>query len=153
MAKESKYKVALKLGDREIPVILTAYETKDIQQDIGCTVAQLWDQVFGIEKVLEDENERTIFHVIDNPDMQRKLGTLIRICGNAGLEEYGEEPFLTDKWVLRHIKPSRIIGYALAMMGLINMEMYQESSAMAEGNSGPVDEILEEENRKKEQGN
>ena len=43
-----------------------------------------------------------------------KLGKLIRIMGNAGLEEEGSAPDLTDKWILRHIKPGLVMAYVIA---------------------------------------
>ena len=146
--------IRIRIGNREdIPLLLSTWETQDIQNDIGCTVAQMWDQVFGIEKIMEDEKERTVFHIVDNADMQRKLGTLIRICGNAGLEEEGREPDLTDKWVLRHMKPGHIMIYAIAMIGVISEGNRIESTNQAEKENEPVDEGLEEENAKKQPGN
>lgn len=141
----------LNIGGREIPLILSTYELADIQEEIGCTAAQMQDQVFGIERVMEDEQEKTLFHVAENPEMMRKFAKLIRICGNAALEEKGEAPDLTDKWIMRRIKPGNIIVYALIMMGLIVDAMKTEIGSMKK-DDGPVDEILEEENRKKEQG-
>lgn len=142
---------SLNIGGREIPLILSTYELADIQEEIGCTAAQMQDQVFGIERVIEDEQEKTLFHVAENPEMMRKFAKLIRICGNAALEEKGETPDLTDKWIMRRIKPGNIIVYALIMMGLIVDAMKTEIGSMKK-DDGPVDEILEEENRKKEQG-
>ena len=141
----------LNIGGREIPLILSTYELADIQEEIGCTAAQMQDQVFGIERVMEDEQEKTLFHVAENPEMMRKFAKLIRICGNAALEEKGEAPDLTDKWIMRRMKPGNIIVYALIMMGLIVDAMKTEIGSMKK-DDGPVDEILEEENRKKEQG-
>lgn len=142
---------SLNIGGREIPLILSTYELADIQEEIGCTAAQMQDQVFGIERVMEDEEERTLFHVAENPEMMRKFAKLIRICGNAALEEKGETPDLTDKWIMRRMKPGNVIVYALIMMGLIVDAMKTEIGAMKK-DGGPVDEVLEEENRKKERG-
>jgi hypothetical protein len=142
----------IRIGNREdIPLLLSTWETQDIQKEIGCTVAQMWDQVFGIEKIMEDEKEKTLFHIVENGEMQRKLGKLIRICGNAGLEEEGREPDLTDKWILRNMKPGMVMSYALIMIAVVNNAMKQEAGKK-EDDGQPVDEILEEENRKKEPG-
>ena len=74
------------------------------------------------------------------------LGKLIRILGNAGLEENGEAPDLTDKWVLKNMKPGMVMVYAVAVMAVVNegnqMEMKKEDG-------GPVDETLEIEQGKK----
>ena len=145
--------IRIRIGNREdIPLLLSTWETQDIQKDIGCTVAQMWDQVFGIEKIMEDEKEKTVFHIVDNAEMQRKLGKLIRICGNAGLEEEGREPDLTDKWVLKNIKPGMIIFYALMLYSVVN-EGNRIENTKPEEEQGPVDEVLEEQNAKKPQGN
>ena len=146
----------IKIGDRTIPMLLTAYELQDIQKDIGCTVGQLADEVFAIEYHPDADEEkgeqvRTI-EIMKDANKIRKLGTLIRICGNAGLEEAGQEPDLTDKWIMRHIKIDMVLLYAVAMMKVINEAMRTEI-AEKEAEDGPVDEILAEENRKKEPGN
>ena len=90
--------------------------------------------------------------VVTDPEKTKKLGTLLRIMGNAGLEEKGEEPDLTDKWVLRNIKPGTLIAYALTMYTVIN-EGNRIEDTRTEKEKGPVDEGLEEENAKKQPGN
>lgn len=143
----------INLGGRKIPLLLTTLELAEIQEDIGCTVAQLRDEVFGITEDDEpDENGKPVFRfgVMNDPKKIRKMGTLIRILGNAGLEEQGEEPDLTDKWVLRAMKPGLIIPMAVILIAVINEAMRQEKTE--EKQSGPVDVTIEEENRKKEQG-
>jgi hypothetical protein len=75
----------------------------------------------------------------------------VRILGNAGLEEAGQEADLTDKWVLRNMKPAMILPYVIVVLSVINDAMLMESAK--EEKTGPVDEVLEEQNRKKEPGN
>ena len=92
-----------------------------------------------------------MFDCVNDPEKTEKLCRLIRILGNAGLEEKGEEPDLTDKWVMRKIKPSMILPYALITVAEVidgNKMEYSEKK-----NNGPVDEVLEEQNAKKQQGN
>lgn len=151
MEQQKKKGLEIRIGGRTIPMLLTTYELVDIQDEIGCTVPQMWDQVFGIEKIMEDDEEKTVFHVAEDAKLMRKLGKLIRICGNAGLEEAGLEPDLKDKWILRNMKPGMILPYTIVMMSVVNDAMRQEV-AEKEKADGPVDEILEEENRKKEPG-
>ena len=142
----------INLGGRKIPLLLTTLELIDIQEEIGCTVAQLRDEVFGITEDEEpDENGKPVFRfgVMNDPKKIRKMGTLIRILGNAGLEEQGEEPDLTDKWVLRALPPGWIIPMAVILVSVVNEAMKQEKTE--EKQSGPVDVTIEEENRKKEQ--
>ena len=141
----------IKLGGRKIPLLLTTLELAEIQEDIGCTVAQLRDEVFGLTEDDEpDENGKPVFRfgVVNDPKKIRKMGTLIRILGNAGLEEKGEEPDLTDKWVLRALPPGWIIPMAVILASVVNEAMKQEK--IEEKQSGPVDVTIEEENRKKE---
>lgn len=141
----------INLGGRKIPLLLTTLELAEIQEDIGCTVAQLRDEVFGLTEDDEpDENGKPVFRfgVVNDPKKIRKMGTLIRILGNAGLEDQGEEPDLTDKWVLRALPPGWIIPMAVILASVVHEAMKQEKTE--EKQSGPVDVTIEEENRKKE---
>lgn len=142
----------LKIGGREIPLYYSTYETIQIQRDIGCTAFQLNEQVFGMEKIDEEEDaslENVKLTVVNDPDKMEKLGKLIRILGNAGLEESGQEPDLTDKWVLRNMKPAMLMLYAVVMMAVITEGNIMEAR---DEKKGPVDEVLQEENAKKQQG-
>lgn len=129
-------------------MLLSVFETVAIQEEIGCTVAQLRDEVFGVE--VDPETAKTRMTLMTDPKKMKKLGTLIRILGNAGLEENGLEADLTDKWVLRHMKPAMFGSYVVTVLEEINSAMLME--ARNQEQNGPVDEILEEQNRKKEQG-
>ena len=150
--KEEKKLPTLKLGGREIPLYYSTYEAIAIQKDIGCTVFQLNDQVFGIYQEDEDDPTSMRFGIIEDAEKQIKLGTLIRILGNAGLEEEGKEPDLTDKWVLRHMKPGTIMAYVVALIAVIS-EGNKIERIDKTGEEGPVDEVLEEQNAKKQPGN
>ena len=142
----------IKIGGRTIPLHFTTYEMIAIQEEIGCTAAELREKVFGI--IADDENpDEFRITVINDPEKMKKLGKLIRILGNAGLEESGKDADLTDKWILRNMKPGLINGYAIVAMTEIVEGMAMESPGMAEQESGPVDEVLEEQNAKKGQGN
>ena len=141
----------IKIGGREIPLLYTTYELIAIQEEIGCTGHQLRDEVFGIRLEDEDDPTSVVFDCVKDGKKTKNLGKLIRILGNAGLEEKGEEPDLTDKWVLRNMKPGLIIVYALAAYGVVNAGNRMED--VDERNEGPVDEGLEEQEAKKPQGN
>ena len=140
----------LKIGGREIPMHYSTYETIAIQREIGCTAFQIKDQVFGVEKIDED-GEETLgnirLNVVEDPEKMEKLARLIRILGNAGLEENGQEPDLTDKWILRHMKPSMIVIYGMAMMEVITAGNMMEAREEKKGEE--TDVILEEEKAKK----
>lgn len=138
------------IGERNIPLHYSTYETIAIQSEIGCTAFQLKDEVFGVKKIDEDEDEtlgNIELDVVKDPEKMMKMGKLIRILGNAGLEESGQEPDLTDKWILRHMKPSMIIMYALAMITVITAGNTMEAGR--ESNGEPVDEIKEANDAKK----
>ena len=139
------------IGGRTIPLFYSVYETLAIQREIGCTAFQLNEQVFGVEKIDEDKEtnlENIRLTIRKDPEKQEKLGKLIAILGNAGLEEEGKEADLTAKWVLRNMKPSMVTLYAIAVMTIIAdgniMEAKREQA-------GPVDEIKEEIDAKKQQ--
>ena len=136
----------IRIGGREIPMTLTTFELIAIQEEIGCNVGQLEDEVFGLEKNLETDKYN--FKLAEDKERLKKFGKLIRILGNAGLEEAGQEPDLTDKWILRHMKPGMIMAYVIVITAVINESMKMESAQ----DDGPVDEVLAEENRKKEPG-
>ena len=142
----------IRIGGREIPLFYSTMEMISIQDEIGCTAFELNDAVFGIKKDEEDEDSQVRFGVITDAGKTKKLGTLIRILGNAGLEEEGQEPDLTDKWILRHIKPGMIMVYVIALIAVLTEGNKIESTRQEEEN-GPVDEGLEEENAKKQPGN
>lgn len=142
------------IGGREIPLYFSTYEMIAIQKDIGCTAAQLRDEVFGLKLTNPDDSESWAMDVATDMVKTEKLGKLIRILGNAGLEEAGKEPDLTEKWILRRMKPGRIVEYAIAASLAIaegnRSEVAEEMSKEKE--KGPVDEMVEEENRKKAPG-
>ena len=137
----------IKIGGRTVPLYYTTYEMIAIQEEIGCTAYQLRDEVFGIRQEDEDDPESIRFDIVTDGKKMKKLGTLIRILGNAGLEERGDKPDLTDKWILRNIKPVMILPYSVAVMA--ELTAGNEIETGDEEQKGPVDETLEEQNAKK----
>lgn len=137
----------IRIGGREIPVALTVYEMIAIQEEIGCTVGEIREKVFGLERDIE--NDTYTMRLADDKELLKRFGKLIRIVGNAGLEEAGQEPDLTDKWVMRRIKPTQLMDIVMDLINAIDDAMRMEYGKTTE--DGPVDEVLEEENRKKEQ--
>jgi hypothetical protein len=142
----------IKIGGREIPLYYSTYEMAELQDEIGCTAFQLKEEVFGIVQEDEDDPMSIRIKCATDPEKTKKLGKLIAILGNAGLEEKGEEPDLTAKWVLRNMKPAMISAYALAAMAVI-AEGNRVEAPRSEEEQGPVDEGLEEQTAKKPQGN
>ena len=140
------------IGGRTIPLFYSTLEMVEIEKSIGCTAFQLNEKVMGARQIGGDDDENAEFRIdlIDKPENKENLGKLIRILGNAGLEEDGQEPDLTDRWVLRHMKPGMIMIYAMAVMAIINEGNQMEAK---KEENGPVDVLLEEEQGKKSQGN
>lgn len=142
------------IGGRTIPLFYSTLEMIEIEKSIGCTAFQLTEKIMGARRIggddEEDENFEVQIDLIDKPENKENLGRLIRILGNAGLEEAGQEPDLTDRWVLRHIKPGMIMIYAMAVMAVINEGNQMEAK---KEDNGPVDVLLEEEQGKKSPGN
>jgi hypothetical protein len=122
-----------------------------IQREIGCTAFQLKDEVFGIRQEDEDDPTSIRFDIVNDGERVEKLGKLIKILGNAGLEEKGEEPDLTEKWILRHMKPALILAYSVAVMK--ELSDGNRIEAVKPEKEGPVDEGLEEQQAKKQPGN
>ena len=141
----------IKIGGRMVPLLYTTFEMVSIQEEIGCTSFQLKDQVFGIRQEDEDDPTSIRIEVGTDPEKTRKLAKLIRILGNAGLEEKGQEPDLTEKWIMRNMKPAMIVPYAVLAMREIS-EGNKMETPDREGEKGPVDEGLEEQQAKKQQG-
>ena len=140
----------IKIGGREIPLYFTTYEMIAIQKDIGCNAAQLRDEVFGLHLADEDDPQSWQMEVGRDPEKMEKLGKLIRILGNAGLEENGEDPDLTDKWVLRHIRPGMILAYAMLVVAEIHEGQQSEVAEEEQKEQGETSVIVLEEERKKE---
>lgn len=142
------------IGGRTIPLFYSTLEMVEIEKSIGCTAFQLNEKIMGARRIGGDDEESKNFDVqidlIDKPENKENLGRLIRILGNAGLEEDGQEPDLTDRWILRHMKPGMIMIYAMAVMAVINEGNQMEAK---KEDNGPVDVLLEEEQGKKSQGN
>ena len=140
------------IGGRTIPLHYSTYETIAIQSEIGCTAFQLNDRVFGVKTIDEDKDttlDNIKLTVAEDPEKMENLGKLICILGNAGLEEAGEEPDLTTKWILRNVKPAMIVIYAMALLAVINNGNMMEAKQNEKTNE-PVDVIAEEERAKKQ---
>ena len=138
------------IGGRTVPLYFSTYEMIAIEKEIGCTAAQLRDEVFGLHLADLDDPNSWAMDVGTDTAKTEKLGKLIAILGNAGLEEAGETPDLTAKWILRKMKPNKIIEYAILASLAIAEGNKSEVAEKTDEEQGPVDEMIEEENRKKE---
>ena len=133
---------SITLKGREIPLIYTTWEMKQIQEEIG-PLNRAINIILGRNP--DDENDTSRF---GSPEHLSAAAKLIRILGNAGLEENGENPDLSDKKVMRALRPSEVAAAVNACMDAMTEGMASEIPEKEE--DGPVDVTLEEMNKKKE---
>lgn len=138
---------SITLKGREIPLIYTVFEMKQIQEEIG-PLGDMEHILFGKDR--RNEEEGGTESLFGTPEHLGAIAKLIRILGNAGLEERGETADLTEKWIMRALKPIRIAEAMTACMTAMNEGMASEYPE--EKKNGPVDVVLEEIEKKKEQG-
>ena len=133
--------MTITLKGREIPLLYTTYEMKTIQQEI-CPIGEFVYLLFG-RKQDDKKNEASLYLHPEHLDAVIKA---IRILGNAGIEEAGQAPDLTDKWVGRALKPQMMMEAMQACIGAINEGMESEIPEKEDGE--PVDVTLEEMKKK-----
>ena len=134
--------VTITLKGREIPLLYTTWEMKEIQEDIA-PINRAISLVLGRNP--DDKEDMSKYGGAEHLTAAAKL---IRILGNAGLEEAGEVPDLTNKKVLRALRPADLANVINACMNAMNEGMSSEIPEKEE--EGPVDVTLEEMQKKKE---
>lgn len=130
------------LKGREIPLLYTVYEMRQIQEEI-CSLGDFQYVIFGRNK---NDNKDTSGYA--SPKHLEAIAKLVKILGNAGLEEAGEVPDLTEKKILRAMKPNDLNVAVGACMEAMSEGMASEIPEKKQ--EGPVDVTLEEMNKKKE---
>ena len=130
------------LKGREIPLLYTTWEMKQAQEEIA-PLSDLNYLLFGRNP--DDETNTSRYASAEHLNAVAKM---IRILGNAGLEEAGEEPNLTDKSVMRAIKPGDLVFIVDKCINAMNEGLASE--IQEEKKEGPVDVTLEKINKKKE---
>ena len=133
---------SITLKGREIPLLYTVYEMKQIQEELGDLSAVLF-RITGRDP--KDADNTDLYGGLDHLN---SLATLIRILGNAGLEEAGEAPDLTEKKIMRAMKPKELILMANECLECMTDGMLSEIPETPQ--EGPVDVTLEEMEKKKE---
>lgn len=131
---------SITLKGREIPLLYTTLEMKRIQEEIA-PLAKAIELVTGRNP--DDKDDQSKFGGAEHIGA---LGKMIMIMGNAGLEEAGQDPDLTEKKVLRALKPYEIIDMINACMDAMGEGMASEIPEKEE--EGPVDVTLEEMKKK-----
>ena len=132
----------IELKGRRIPLLYTTWEMKEIQEELG-PIGRAFKIALGFNP--DDESDRSKF---GSAEQLKAAATLIRILGNAGLEEEGNNPDLTNKKILRAMKPTELMDIMNACMEAINEGMASEIPEKKK--EGPVDVVLEEIGKKKE---
>ena len=122
-------KFTVEIGGRVIPLKYTMRELADMEEQIG-TMDQFRDLILEGRKRL------------------RNMAAAIRIMGNAGLKEEGQEPDLTDDGVLDAMDPNKMKSYQIAVLAAFTGGWKMETEEDKEH-----DLVLEEIERKKEEGN
>lgn len=131
---------SIKLKGREIPLLYTVFEMKAVQEEI-CSLGDFQYVIFGRNR--EDPADQSKYASAEHLGA---LSKLIRILGNAGLEEAGEAPDLTEKQIMRSIRPANISDIINACADALSEGMASE--VPAEEEEGPVDVTLEEMKKK-----
>ena len=135
--------VTIELKGREIPLLYTTWEMKEIQESIA-PIQDAIKLICGKDPDAEEEKEGKIYGGDRHLDAVAKA---VKILGNAGLEENGEAADLTEKKILRAMKPTQIPEVVNKIMDAMAEGMRSERPEKED--EGPVDVTLEEINRKK----
>ena len=134
--------ITINLKGREIPLLYTTWEMKQIQEEIAPLGTAL-KLVLG--KNPEDDEDTSPYGGVKHLTY---AATLIKILGNSGLEDAGETPDLTEKMILRALKPSQLMDTISACLNAMGEGMASEIPEKKK--EGPVDVVLEEIEKKKE---
>lgn len=134
--------VKVTLKGREIPLLYTTYEMKLIGEQIA-PIQKSIRLMMGQNP--EDEKDTSLY---GSAQQIETIGKMICILGNAGLEEAGEDPDLTEKKVLRILRPAELGDTVNRLIDALNEGMLSEIPEKKK--DGPVDVTLEEMNKKKE---
>lgn len=100
--------VSVNIGGRDIPLRYTMRVQLQIEEELGMDFSEINDRIKG------KKNTRMV------------IG-LIRLMGNAGLKQAGQDPDLTDDWLIDHIKPGYTTSYRIAVMGAVTAGWFMES--------------------------
>ena len=135
--------VTINIKGREVPLIYTTEEMLEIQEKIA-PLDKVIPMILGKNPEDEEDSGRYL-----SPEHIRAVTKMIMILGNAGLEESGEKPDLTEKSVARAIPPGLLPDMVNACIAAWNEGMASEMPARKK-KEGPVDVVLEEIEEKKD---
>ena len=122
--------IKLKIGEREIPLRFRMNQFIEIEEEVG-----------NLGEVRE--------LILKGRQRLRNLIKVIRILGNAGLKNAGEEADLTDEWLKENMDPHALMAYQIAAIGCLSKETESEA-AKEESEEKERDLVLEEIEEKKD---
>lgn len=132
---------SITLKGREIPLIYTVLEMKQIQEEIG-PLNKAVNYITGKDPNRDESDES----FAGSPEHISAVAKAVVIMGNAGLEEAGEVPDLTEKKILRALKPNE---FAIAMNKCFEaMNEAMRSEIPEKKTDEPVDVTLEDMKKK-----
>lgn len=131
---------SITIKGREIPLIYTVYEMKQVQEEIA-PLDRAISLVLGRNP--DDKEDQSKYGGAEHLEA---AATLIRILGNAGLEETGEAPDLTEKKIMRALKPGELMMAINACLDVMAEGMASEIPEKKQ--EGPVDVTLEDMKKK-----
>ena len=134
--------ITINLKGREIPLIYTVWEMKQIQEELG-PISRAISLVLG-----RNPDDKEDMSKYGGAEHLGAAATMIKILGNAGLEETGKAGDLKEKTILRAMRPSELGEILNACMDAMNEGMASEIPPKKK--TGPVDVVLEEIEEKKE---
>ena len=127
---------SITLKGREIPLLYTTYEMKELQEQFG-SLSEFDYKLLGKNK--DDPEDSSKYGGTEQLDA---VAGAIRILGNAGLEDAGEDANLTDKWILRAMRPVQLLDAVKAIIKAL--QEGNRSEIPEKEQTGPVDVTLEE---------
>lgn len=136
---------SITIKGREIPLIYTVYEMKQVQEEIA-PLDRAISLVLGRNP--DDKEDQSKYGGAEHLEA---AATLIRILGNAGLEEAGEAPDLTEKKIMRALKPGELMMAINTCMDTMAEGMASEIPEKKQ--EGPVDVTLEDMKKKEPKEN
>ena len=136
---------SITIKGREIPLIYTVYEMKQVQEEIA-PLDRAISLVLGRNP--DDKEDQSKYGGAEHLEA---AVTLIRILGNAGLEEAGEAPDLTEKKIMRALKPGELMMAINTCMDTMAEGMASEIPEKKQ--EGPVDVTLEDMKKKEPKEN
>lgn len=114
-------KRTITLKNRVIPLAFTCQELLDIQLEIATPFRDAISIVLGRNPKDKKDSSK-----MGSNEHLTAAAKLVRILGNAGLEESGQEADLTDKKVMRMLKPADVAEAVNVCIDVINDNMSNE---------------------------